>query len=72
MILSYIIYWYFVPKMVQAYCEKEIVLVTVKKLFEITTTIYSNSKRSEQCFLKLVSGGYCSSNTLEQLNAYWN
>ena len=52
--------WYFVTKIVLAYCEKKNVLVTEKafeirgwrpricKIFEITWTIYSNSERSEQ------------------------
>ena len=54
------IVWYFVTKIVRTYCEKKIVLVIEKffwnlrlkaenmKIFEITRTIDSNSKRSEQ------------------------
>ena len=60
--------WYFVTKIVLTYCEKKIVLVIKKNLwnsrprifriFEITRTIYSNSERSEQflvteCFFNL-------------------
>ena len=69
-VCSFITKWYFVTKIVLTYCEKKIVLAIEKNFwnsrlkaenlqnFEITTTIYSNSERSEQflvteCFLNL-------------------
>ena len=53
-IFKYIEQWYFVTKIDLIYCENEV----TKKIFEITTTIYSNGERSEQflvtkCFFNL-------------------